>query len=199
MGTAITASEDFSRLSPSPATSFDVEGIRKDFPILQQQVYGKPLVYLDNAATAQKPLHVIEAEQHFYLSDNSNIHRGVHALSERATRRYEEVRVKIQRLLHAAEAREIVFVRGTTEAINLVAATYGRKNVAAGDEILITAMEHHSNIVPWQMLGEEKGAKLQVAPINDAGELIFLRTVAAHLGARKRSPLAESLPSDLPA
>lgn len=151
--------------------AFDVERVRQDFPILQQKVYGKPLVYLDNAATSQKPLAVIEAEARFYREFNSNIHRGVHALSERATRAYEEVRVKIQRFLNARDTREIVFLRGTTEAINLVAATYGRRNVQAGDEVLITAMEHHSNIVPWQMLCEEKGALLKVAPINDRGEL----------------------------
>jgi cysteine desulfurase/selenocysteine lyase len=152
-------------------TAFDVERIRQDFPILGQSVHGKQLVYLDNAATSQKPVSVIEAEERFYRAYNSNIHRGVHQLSEQATRAYEEVRAKAQRFLHAAEAREIVFVRGTTEAINLVAATYGRKNLQAGDEIVITAMEHHSNIVPWQMLSEEKGARLRVAPINDRGEL----------------------------
>jgi cysteine desulfurase/selenocysteine lyase len=152
---------------------FDVERVREDFPILKQKVHGKPLVYLDNAATSQKPVTVIEAEERFYREYNSNIHRGVHQLSERATRAYEDVRVKIQHFLNAGEAREIVFVRGTTEAINLVAAAYGRKNVQAGDEILITAMEHHSNIVPWQILCEEKGARLRVAPINDRGELIF--------------------------
>ncbi len=127
---------------------FDVERVREDFPILKQKVHGKPLVYFDNAATSQKPVTVIEAEERFYREYNSNIHRGVHQLSERATRAYEDVRVKVQHFLNAGEAREIVFVRGTTEAINLVAAAYGRKNVQAGDEILITAMEHHSNIVP---------------------------------------------------
>ncbi|HEV2492224.1 MAG TPA: cysteine desulfurase [Terriglobia bacterium] len=160
--------------SKRPATlAFDVERVRQDFPILKQKVHGKPLVYFDNAATSQKPLAVIEAEDRFYREYNSNIHRGVHELSERATRAYEETRAGVQHLLHAPEAREIVFVRGTTEAINLVAATYGRKHVQAGDEILITAMEHHSNIVPWQMLCEEKGARLKVAPINDRGELLF--------------------------
>jgi len=153
--------------------ALDVERVREDFPILKQKVHGKPLVYLDNAATSQKPVTVIEAEERFYREYNSNIHRGVHQLSERATRAYEDARVKIQHFLNAGEAREIVFVRGTTEAINLVAAAYGRKNVQAGDEILITAMEHHSNIVPWQILCEEKGARLRVAPVNDRGELIF--------------------------
>ncbi len=152
---------------------FDVEQIRKDFPALQQMVHGKPLVYLDNAATSQKPLAVIEAEEHFYRRDCSNIHRGVHELSERATKSYEDARVKAQRFLNARDSKEIIFVRGATEAINLVANSFGRKNVVAGDEILITAMEHHSNIVPWQILCEEKGAKLRVAPINDRGEVLF--------------------------
>jgi len=159
-------------LRESPA-KFDVERIRKDFPVLDQTVHGKPLVYLDNAATSQKPLAVIEAEEHFYRRDNSNIHRGVHELSERATKSYEDARVTAQRFLNARDSREIIFVRGATEAINLVAHSFGRKNVEAGDEILITAMEHHSNIVPWQMLCEEKGARLRVAPINDRGELLF--------------------------
>jgi cysteine desulfurase/selenocysteine lyase len=159
------------RAASRPA--FDPERVRADFPILQEQVHGKPLVYLDNAATTQKPRAVIEAEQHFYLAQCSNVHRGVHHLSEEATRAYEDARVKVQRFLNAAEAREIIFVRGTTEAINLVANTYGRKNLQAGDEILITAMEHHSNIVPWQILCEEKGAVLRVAPINDRGELML--------------------------
>jgi len=152
--------------------AFDVARVREDFPILKEQVHGKPLVYLDNAATTQKPRAVIEAEEHFYLAQCSNVHRGVHYLSEEATRAYEDVRVKVQRFLNAREAREIIFVRGTTEAINLVANTYGRKNLQAGDEILITAMEHHSNIVPWQILCEEKGAALRVAPLDDTGELV---------------------------
>jgi cysteine desulfurase/selenocysteine lyase len=152
---------------------FDVARVRADFPILTERVHGKPLVYFDNAATSQKPRAVIDAEQHFYQSLCSNVHRGVHDLSERATQAYEAARVKLQRFLNAAESREIIFVRGTTEAINLVASTYGRKNVGAGDEVLISAMEHHSNIVPWQMLCEEKGASLRVAPISDRGELIL--------------------------
>ncbi len=152
---------------------FDVEKIREDFPILRQKVHGHPLVYLDSAATSQKPRAVLDAMQQFYLQDCSNVHRGVHLLSERATRAYEDGRGKVQRFINAAEAREIVFVRGTTEAVNLVAQTYGRKHVEAGDEILITAMEHHSNIVPWQILCQEKGAALRVAPVNDRGELIF--------------------------
>ncbi len=156
-----------------PSTIFDVERIRKDFPALEQTVHGKPLVYLDNAATSQKPLAVIEAEELFYRRDCSNIHRGVHELSERATKSYEDARVKAQRFLNARDSKEIIFVRGATEAINLVANSFGRKNVRAGDEILITAMEHHSNIVPWQILCEEKGAKLRVAPINDRGEILI--------------------------
>jgi cysteine desulfurase/selenocysteine lyase len=155
------------------APAFDVEKVRRDFPILHQTVHGKPLVYLDNAATTQKPLAVIEAIEDYYGRDNSNIHRGVHTLSERATEAYEKVREAARTFLNAADAKEIIFVRGTTEAINLVAQTYGRKNVGSGDEVLITAMEHHSNIVPWQLLCEEKGARLRVAPINDRGELLL--------------------------
>jgi cysteine desulfurase/selenocysteine lyase len=136
-------------------------------------VHGKPLVYLDNAATTQKPLAVIEAERRFYLEDCANIHRGVHVLSERATKAYEDARVKIQHLLNASEPRQVVFVRGTTEAINLVVSCYARRNLQAGDEVVITAMEHHANIVPWQMLRDEKDIVLRVAPINDRGEIIF--------------------------
>jgi cysteine desulfurase/selenocysteine lyase len=156
----------------APLAALDVRRIREDFPILQQQVRGKPLVYLDNAATSQKPRVVMETLERFYGTECSNVHRGVHVISERATQDYEESRVKVQRFLGARETREIIFVRGTTEAINLVAASYGRKFVQAGDEILITAMEHHSNIVPWQILCEQTGARLRVAPINDAGELL---------------------------
>ncbi|HEX4603689.1 MAG TPA: cysteine desulfurase [Candidatus Angelobacter sp.] len=155
------------------APAYDVQNVRRDFPILHQQVHGKPLVYLDNAATTQKPLAVVEAIENYYHRDNSNIHRGVHTLSERATEAYEKVRVAAQKFLNAASSKEIIFVRGTTEAINLVAQTYGRKNVGSGDEVVITAMEHHSNIVPWQLLCEEKGARLRVAPINDRGELLL--------------------------
>jgi cysteine desulfurase/selenocysteine lyase len=171
MATAPEVVKPLARPISQPA--FNVARIREDFPILKEQVHGKPLVYLDNAATTQKPRAVIEAEQRFYLTQCSNIHRGVHYLSEQATRAYEDVRVKVQRFLNAAEAREIIFVRGTTEAINLVANTYGRKHIQAGDEILITAMEHHSNIVPWQILCEEKGAVLRVALINDHGEILL--------------------------
>src|ERR1022692_4524647 len=148
-------------------------GQREHFPVLDQRVHGKPLVYLDNAATTQKPQMVLDAMNQFYQGDNSNIHRGVHELSERSTRHYEEARVKIQRFLNAADWREIVFVRGATEGINLVAYTYGRKHIQAGDEILISAMEHHSKIVPWQILCEEKQAILRIAPINQRGELLL--------------------------
>ena len=171
MATATTR-EVTSRTSPA-APVFDVERIRQDFPVLHQQVHGKPLVYFDNAATSQKPLEVIDAERDFYLRDCANIHRGVHELSERATRKYESARDKVQRLLNAREAREIVFVRGTTEAINLVASGFGRRLLRPGDEVVITFMEHHSNIVPWQILRDENGVVLKVVPINDAGELIW--------------------------
>jgi cysteine desulfurase/selenocysteine lyase len=164
---------------------FDVDSIREDFPILKQEVYGKPLVYLDNAATSQKPRIVIEAITNYYSMDNSNIHRGVHLLSERATQAYEQARETTQRFINAAQSKEIIFVRGTTEAINLVANSYGRANVKSGDEILITAMEHHSNIVPWQLLCDEKGAHLRVAPINDEGELV-LEEFEALLGERTK-------------
>ncbi len=153
--------------------TLDVAKLRQDFPILHQEVHGKPLAYLDNAASSQKPQVVIEAISRFYRSDYANIHRAVHQLSERSTRRYEETRIKVQRFLHAESPREIIFVRGTTEGINLVAQTYGRAHLRAGDEILISALEHHSNIVPWQMLCEEKGAFLRVVPINDAGEIVL--------------------------
>ena len=150
---------------------YQVERLRQAFPILAQRIYGKPLVYLDSAATSQKPQAVIDAMSRFFLEENANVHRGVHYLSLRATEAYEQARAKVQRFLNAAHAEEIVFVRGTTEAVNLVAQTYGKVHVHAGDEVLISAMEHHSNIVPWQMLCEQSGARLRVAPIDDAGEL----------------------------
>ena len=156
---------------PFTTQGYDVEAVRRDFPILLQQVYGHPLVYLDNAATSQKPRAVIDAISHYYESGNANIHRGVHYLSEHATEEHEAARRTVQAFLNAADKREIIFVRSATEGINLVAQSYGRKHVGAGDEVLITAMEHHSNIVPWQILCEEKGAKLRVVPINDRGEL----------------------------
>ena len=173
MATATSAVQGVESTYALAAQEFDVRRVREDFPILGQMVHGKPLVYLDNAATSQKPLAVIEAERRFYLEDCANIHRGVHLLSERATKAYEEVRVKIQQLLNAPEAKQIVFVRGTTEAINLVVSSYARRNLQPGDEVVITAMEHHANIVPWQMLREEKGIALRIAPINDRGELVF--------------------------
>jgi len=151
---------------------FDVERIREDFPILRTKVHGHPLVYLDNAATSQKPQAVIDALVRYYEGENANIHRGVHYLSQLATEAFEQARETVRAFVNAARASEIIFTRGTTEAINLVAQTYGRAHVGAGDEVLITAMEHHSNIVPWQMLCEEKGAKLRVAPINDEGEVL---------------------------
>ncbi len=153
--------------------SFDVERIRNDFPILQTKVHGHPLVYLDNAATSQKPQAVIDALVRYYEGENANIHRGVHYLSQIATEEFEKARETVRAFLNAARASEIIFTRGTTEALNLVAQTYGKANVGSGDEVLITTMEHHSNIVPWQMLCEEKGAKLRVAPMNDEGELLF--------------------------
>jgi len=165
--------------------SFNVERIRADFPILKQKVHGRPLVYLDNAATTQKPQAVLDALQRFYTTECANVHRGVHLLSERATHDYEEARAKVQRFLNAAETREIVFVRGATEGINLVASSYGRQHVGPGDEVLITAMEHHSNIVPWQILCQERGARLRVAPINDRGELV-LEEFESLLGPKTR-------------
>ncbi len=158
-------------MSTKIAAPFDVQRVRRDFPILNQRVHGKPLVYLDNAATTQKPQAVIDAMVRSYAEDNANIHRGVHLLSERATRAYEEAREKVRGFLNAPDAREIIFVRGTTEAINMVAQTFGRANIGRGDEVLITEMEHHSNIVPWQLVCEEKGAQLKVIPITDEGEL----------------------------
>lgn len=151
----------------------DVARIREDFPILKQQVHGKPLVYLDNAATSQKPWAVIDAINRYYTTENSNIHRGIHSLSELATADYEESRAKVQRFLNASDIREIIFVRGTTEGINLVAQSYGRRFAKAGDEILISAMEHHSNIVPWQILCEQVGARLRVVPMNHDGEFLL--------------------------
>ncbi len=151
--------------------TLDVAAIREQFPILRQRVHGKPLVYLDNAATTQKPRAVIDTLQRYYVEENANVHRGVHSLSGRATDAYDAARETVRRFVHAADAKEIVFVRGTTEGINLVAQTWGRASVRAGDEIVVTEMEHHSNIVPWQLLCEATGARLRVIPISDAGEL----------------------------
>ncbi len=156
---------------PEPG-AFDVDRVRCDFPILARPVRGKQLVYLDSAATTQKPRHVVESMARFFDQENANVHRGVHFLSERATAAYEGARERVRRFLNAKQASEVIFVRGTTEAINLVAFTFGKQRVGPGDEVLITAMEHHSNIVPWQMLCQEKGARLVVAPIDDRGELL---------------------------
>ncbi|HET6797627.1 MAG TPA: cysteine desulfurase [Gemmatimonadales bacterium] len=178
-------------LVPAPAEvgrqirPFDVGRIREDFPILRRRVRGKPLIYLDNAATAQKPQSVIDAVADFYRHDNANIHRGVHYLSERATAEYQAVREKVARQLNAASAREIIFTRGTTDGINLVAQSFGRTFLQAGDEILITAMEHHSNIVPWQLVCQQIGAVLKVVPITDQGEL-DLEAFEALLSSRTR-------------
>ena len=155
------------------STAYDVTRIRRDFPILHQEIHGKPLVYLDNAATTQKPQTVIDALTRYYSFDNSNVHRGVHTLSMRATQAYEAARKKVASFINAADPAEIVFVRGTTEGVNLVACSYTRCCVREGDEVLISAMEHHSNIVPWQMLCEERGARLRVAPMNRSGELLL--------------------------
>ncbi|HZD39693.1 MAG TPA: aminotransferase class V-fold PLP-dependent enzyme, partial [Terriglobales bacterium] len=160
-------------VAPAAGKEFDVNQVRRDFPILNEKVHGKRLVYLDNGATSQKPRIVIEALDEYYRRQNSNVHRGVHNLSELATNAYEGARGKLCRFVNAKRAQEIVFVRGTTEAINLVAQSYGRTFLKAGDEIIISAMEHHSNIVPWQMLCEQIQARLRVIPINHRGELVL--------------------------
>ncbi|HEX6791129.1 MAG TPA: aminotransferase class V-fold PLP-dependent enzyme, partial [Candidatus Krumholzibacteria bacterium] len=151
----------------------DVARVRGDFPALAEVIHGKPLVYLDNAATSQKPRAVIDAMTNYYAHSNANVHRGVHTLSVRATELYEGTREKVRALINATELAEIIFVRGTTEAINLVASSFGAANVKAGDEIVISTLEHHSNIVPWQMLCQRTGAKLRVIPIDYAGELVM--------------------------
>lgn len=152
-------------------TDLNIEEIRKQFPILHQEVNGKPLVYFDNAATSQKPQSVIDALTHYYDHDNSNIHRGIHTLAERSTTAFEDTRKALAKFVNSNEVEEIIFTKGTTESINLVAATYGRKFIGEGDEIIISALEHHSNIVPWQILCEEKGSVLKVIPVNEKGEL----------------------------
>ena len=162
-----------SRLTKTATVVFDAESIRKDFPVLSQSVYGKPLVYLDNAATSQKPQPVIDALVKYYSEYNANIHRGVHFLSQTASKAYDDVRIKVKNFIHAATEEEIVFTGGTTDAINLVAATWGRQHIGEGDEIIVSAMEHHSHIVPWQMLCMEKKALLKVIPMNDDGELLL--------------------------
>ncbi len=159
--------------SIAPAPAFDPAAVRRDFPLLARTINGRPLVYLDNAATSQKPQCVLDALHDYYAHTNANVHRGVHSLSHEATDAYERARERVRRHLNAAEAREIVFVRGTTEGINLIAGAYGRRFIGADDEVLISEMEHHSNIVPWQILCEQRGARLKVMPINDRGELIF--------------------------
>lgn len=172
--------------STDPTLSIlEVDAIRKDFPVLHQRVHGHPLIWFDNAATTQKPRSVIDATSHFYSRDNSNIHRAAHALAARATELYEGGRDKVRQFIGAADTKEIVFVRGTTEAVNLVAQTYGRTHIGRGDEILLTVLEHHANIVPWQILAEQTGALIRVAPINDAGELILEQLVPL-LGPRTK-------------
>ena len=156
-----------------PFEAFDVEKVRADFPILKQQVHGKPLVYLDNAATSQKPQVVLDTLLHYYAEENANVHRGIHYLSQQATQEYEGARTKVRQFLNAAEDCEIIYTRGTTEGINLVAQSYGRQHLGEGDEVIVSAIEHHSNIVPWQILCQEKGARLRVVPVNDDGELLL--------------------------
>lgn len=172
-------------MSVQTAIPFDVARIRNDFPILHQEINGKPLVYFDNGATAQKPQAVIDAIVHYYTSYNANIHRGVHTLSQRATAAYEQARETVQHYLGAASSDEIIFTRGTTEGINLVAQTWGRNYLKEGDEIVITAMEHHANIVPWQMVAEETGAVLRVIPMDSRG-VLDLDAAQALMGPRTR-------------
>jgi cysteine desulfurase/selenocysteine lyase len=160
-------------IEPHQKTIFDIDQIRNDFPVLHQTINGHPLVYLDNAATSQKPQSVIDSLSHYYQSINANVHRGVHLLSQRATDAYENSRETIKQFIHAKHTHEIIFTRGTTESINLVAQSYGRSFLNKDDEIIISAMEHHSNIVPWQIMCQQTGAKLRVVPINDAGEMIL--------------------------
>ena len=167
------------------AEGFDVATIRKDFPVLHQKIHGKPLAWFDNAATTQKPLSVINAVAHFYATDNSNIHRGAHTLAARATDAYEGAREKIRQFIGAGSTSEIIYVRGTTEGINLVAQTWGRKFLQPGDEIILSILEHHANIVPWQMVAQEKGARIRVVPVNDRGEII-LEEYTKLLGPRTR-------------
>lgn len=172
-------------LVDSPVKALDVERLRRDFPILASSVNGKPLVYLDNAATSQKPTAVIDAISRYYQEENANIHRGVHRLSELATAAYEAARETLREFLGAARAEEVIFTRGTTEAINLVAQSYGRSRLSAGDEIILSEMEHHSNIVPWQLVAEQTGAVLRVIPVDEAGNL-DLASFQALLGKRTR-------------
>lgn len=181
--------------------AIDVAAWRNDFPVLRENVHGKPLVYLDNAATTQKPQSVIDAEAAFYRHSNANVHRGVHALSQRATDQYEAARDKVRRFVNAADTQEIVFVRGTTEAINLVAQSYARPHLTADDNVVISAMEHHSNIVPWQMVCAQTGAELRVAPVNDAGELdldMFVKLVGPRTKLVAITHLSNALGSIVP-
>src|SRR5208283_1220923 len=159
--------------SASQHPPFNVAAIRRDFPILAERVNGRPLIWLDNAATTQKPQAVIDRLTHFYTHENSNIHRAAHELAARATDAYEDARATVARFLGAPSSDDIVFVRGTTEAINLVAQSWGRKYVSSGDEIVLSYLEHHANIVPWQMLAEERGATLRVIPVDDSGQIIL--------------------------
>jgi cysteine desulfurase/selenocysteine lyase len=172
-------------IAARPQVDFNVRRLREDFPILRQTVHGKPLAYLDNAATTQKPRAVLDALMAYYGEDNANVHRGVHLLSERATQAFEDARATVQRFINAASTREIVFTRNATEAVNLVAQTFGRTRLGPGDEVVISAMEHHSNIVPWQMVCQEKGASLRVIPITDEGAL-QLEEYERLLGPRTR-------------
>ena len=155
------------------SSGFDAERVRADFPVLQQQVNGRPLVYLDNGATSQKPQAVIDELVRYYSTENANVHRGVHTLSQNATEDYEGARAKVKRLLNAADDHEVVFTRGTTDSLNIVAQSFGKQTLEAGDEVIVSNMEHHSNIVPWQMLREEKGVVLRVVPIDESGELLM--------------------------
>jgi cysteine desulfurase / selenocysteine lyase len=173
------------RHAVSTPPAFDVEAVRQDFPILHQQVHGKPLVYLDNAASAQRPVQVIEAVGEYYRRDHANVHRGVHELSQRATDAFEGAREKVRRFINAASSKEIIFTRGTTEAINLVAQSWGRNTLGAGDEIAITHLEHHANIVPWQIVCEQTGATLKVIPMTQSGE-IDLEAARRIIGGRTR-------------
>jgi cysteine desulfurase / selenocysteine lyase len=173
------------RIGPGVRTRFDPARARVDFPLLHQRVHGRPLVYLDNAATTQKPRAVLDAMTRYYQEQNANVHRGVHLLSERATKAFEDARLAVARFIGAEDPREVIFVRGTTEAVNLVAQTFGRRRVGPGDEVLVTGMEHHSNIVPWQMLCTERGAALRVVPVTEAGDL-DLDALDGLLGPRTR-------------
>ena len=177
-------SEATLRATP-PTAAFDVEAVRQDFPVLHQDVHGKPLAYLDSAASAQRPSQVIEAMAEYYRRDHANVHRGVHTLSQRATEAFEGAREKISAFINAQSSREVIFTRGTTEAINLVAQSWGRTNVGAGDEIVISHLEHHANIVPWQMLCEQTGATLKVIPMTPSGE-IDLVAAESIIGPRTR-------------